>query len=93
MAVLFFGLGCHGSRQAVDADLVRCFRLRTAMRSEGVVEFQVTGDGGCGFADRGIRRAGSLLVLDRFPDAFDEENVKLLGQLRKRLLAPDHGQG
>jgi len=45
------------------------------MRSAGVVERQVLSDGLLGVRDRVVGAQIDLLVLDRFPQAFDEDVV------------------
>jgi hypothetical protein len=45
------------------------------VRPDGVRERQIAADGGSGLVDRGVGVQVDLLILDRLPDALDEDVV------------------
>jgi hypothetical protein len=72
---LFLHLGCHGFWQAVEVYLIGRLRFQAGVRSNGVIELQVSADGSSCLADRGVGVQVDLLVLDGLPDALDEDVV------------------
>ncbi len=75
MEVLVLILGCHGFWRADEVYLIVRLRLQAGVESGGVVKRDVVADARARLADRVVSVQVHLLVLDRSPDAFDEDVV------------------